>query len=68
MWLLDFNNFAERFLCYSTNSGVWCERSPVPSIPDVFEYAKLVYVGKAALQELIISHLRVIHTEMHTFS
>ena len=40
MWLLDLNDFAERFLCYSTNLGVWCERSPVPSIPDVFEYAK----------------------------
>ena len=35
------NDFAERFLCYSTNLGVWCERSPVPSIPDVFEYAKV---------------------------
>ena len=26
MWLLDLNDFAERFLCYSTNLGVWCER------------------------------------------
>ena len=40
MWLLDLNDFAERFLCYSTNLGVWCERSPVPSILDVFKYAK----------------------------
>lgn len=30
-WLTHLNDFVERCLCYSTNSGVWCERFPVPS-------------------------------------